>query len=87
MNRKLMSSFIFGIAFALVFVSGNFFSAKAACGPSFGCLPCLSLPCLGCSGADRDMDKADRMTFNKTSHGSGSVGYGRGNIDDFAHDF
>jgi hypothetical protein len=87
MSKKLFSSFIFGIAVALVLVSGNFYDAKAACGINLGCFPCLSLPCIGCASADRDMDKADRMTFNRSSHSSGSVGYGRGNINDFSHDF
>lgn len=86
MSKKLFCSFIIGIAFAMVLVSGNFFNAKADC----GCWPHLSLPRLAfpcCTSADRDMDKADRATFNKSSHGSGSVGYGRGNINDFSHDF
>jgi hypothetical protein len=85
MSKKLVCSFIFVMAFAMVLVSGNFFSAKAAC-PSL-CLPQITLPCLACTSADRDMDRADRMTFNGSSHGAGSIGYGRGNINDFSHDF
>ncbi len=54
MNKKL----IFGLALALVLVSGSMFSAQADC--SFGCLPHFSFPsCYSCSRAvepepDRD---------------------------------
>jgi|GEM_PF-573683 len=50
MNRKL----IFGLALALVLVSGSMFSASADCG--FGCLPHISLPtCFSCA---RDAEPA-----------------------------
>jgi len=44
MNKKL----IFGLALALVLVSGSMFGARADCG--FGCLPHISLPsCFTCA--------------------------------------
>ncbi len=44
MNKKL----IFGLALALVLVSGSMFSAQADCW--YGCLPHFSLPsCLSCA--------------------------------------
>ena len=94
MCKKLISSLIFGIAIALVVVTGNVSTAKADCGC---CLPCISLPspCLTCAPrTDRDYDNMsfednrDRVNFDKSSsHSGGSVGYGRGNINDFSHDF
>ena len=51
MSKKL----IFGLALALVMVSGSYFYAQADC----GCLPKISTPsCLSCGA--RDMDRARR---------------------------
>ena len=87
MSKKLVCSFLFAIAFAMALVSGNFFNANAAGGTYFSDSPCFDSPCQATS-ADRDMDREIRMNFEKnSSHSSGSVGYGRGNINDFSHDF
>ena len=55
MSKKL----IFGLALAVVFVSGALFGAQANC--LSGCLPHISLPsCVSCASAtDRDRDKAE----------------------------
>jgi hypothetical protein len=84
MSKKMIFSFIVGLAFAVVLVSGNYFSAKAECGL---CNISLPSPCLTCAPQTRDPGLADRLTFDRTSHGAGSVGYGRGNINDFSHQF
>ncbi len=61
MNKKL----IFGLALALVLVSGSMFSAQADC--PFGCLPHISLPtCFSCGNAvdrepARDRDAAGNL--------------------------
>ncbi len=55
MNKKL----IFGLALALVLVSGSMFSAQADC--SFGCLPHISLPtCFSCAKAVDTQPARDR---------------------------
>ncbi|MFZ0927045.1 MAG: hypothetical protein WAN11_00480 [Syntrophobacteraceae bacterium] len=67
MNKKL----IFGLALAVVLVSGSLFSAQAAC--SFGCLPYISLAsCLGhCAAApqNKDMDRPDATCQGAYSYG------------------
>ena len=67
MSKKL----IFGLALALVLVSGSFFGAQADCG--FGCLPHISLPCFSCAqAADRDRRDLDRS--EATCQGAYSYG-------------
>ena len=55
MSKKL----IFGLALAVVLVSGGFFGAQADC----GCLPHISMPsCFTCGGAadrNRDLDRSE----------------------------
>jgi hypothetical protein len=52
MNKKL----IFGLALAVVLVSGSMFSAQAEC--NFGCLPHISLPtCFGSCAPVKELDK------------------------------
>ena len=52
MNRKL----IFGLALALVLVSGSLFTAQADCG--FGCLPHITLPhCFPCGARAVEPDR------------------------------
>ena len=61
MSKKL----IFGLALALVLVSGSMFSAQADC--SYGCLPHISLPtCFSCGNVvdrepARDRDAAGNL--------------------------
>ncbi len=66
MNKKL----IFGLALAVVLVSGGFFGAQADCG--FGCLPHISLPtCLSCGHTvnDRDLDRSEATCQGAFNYG------------------
>jgi len=71
MNKKL----IFGLALALVLVSGSMFSVQADC--NFGCLPHISLPTFYSSARDvepaRDRDCAGNLI---TPYDMGSVSGG-----------
>ena len=68
MSKKL----IFGLALALVLVSGSYFNAQADC----GCLPNISMPsCFSCGARDmdrsqaRDMDRSEATCQGAYSYG------------------
>jgi hypothetical protein len=71
MNKKL----IFGLALALVLVSGSMFSANADC--YFGCLPHISLPtCFTCARAVEPVRDRDCNGALITPYDMGSVSGG-----------